>query len=1170
MKSRRNALILSVAFGLLFWVLDALLDHLFLHDQPFAQLLTGVPGGELLTRLIALVGFLLLGLILSTRPTPSTRWAQRIQAPQQNLAPVLDTMVDGMVIVDCSGRIVYANRAAEVILEISRKRILSKAYRDRDWRQIDEQGRPYPLRELPLAIALGEQREVKGLEHGIVAPDGRVKWLSVNAAPLLDPQGELYGAVASFRDITSRKQTERALRESERRYRLLLESISDGAYALDRQWRYVVVNEAAAQLVNTSKEDLLGARITDLFPGIEETVFFHTYRQVMKSQKPCTVVDEFTFRDGRKGWYEVRVYPVPEGILCISTDITARKRAEQALRASEEKFRTLFDNAGDAIFIHDTEGRFLEANRAACQRLGYSREELLQMTPADIDSPTFTSLIPERLRQLQREGRAIFETAHVSRDGREIPIEISAQLVEFAGQPAVLSIARDISERKEAEEALRNALEESRQRQTEVSALLEDSRAVLERQEFPDAARAIFDACRGLIGAQAGYVALLNEQGDENEVLFLEPGDLSCTVDPSLPMPIRGLRAEAYRSGEPVYCNEFTTSEWVKYLPLGHVGLENVLFAPLVSEGEVAGLLGLANKPGGFTPNDARMARAFSEFAAIALHNSRMLESLQASEERYRALFNNALETILVSDDEARFIDVNPAACELTGYSREELLQQSTWDITPMVNREQGRGLWQAFLDAGEQRGEYIILRKGGATVDTEYRAVANILPGVHLSVLRDVTKRKRAEQALAQSVARLALLNDIGSKIAAVLELDTVLERAVHLVQQSFGYHHVALFTLDREEEALVMQARAGSFENAFPPGHRLQLGQGVVGWVGRHGQALLANDVETEPRYVNLYPEVVPTRSELSVPIRVGQEVIGVLDVQSPQRNAFNDNDIMVIETLADQVAVAIENARLYEAVEQELAERRRAEKALERRTEQLARSNAELQQFAYVASHDLQEPLRMVSSYVQLLARRYQGRLDEDADDFIAYAVDGANRMQDLIRGLLEYSRAGSREREVVAVDCEALLKRTLSDLQVAIQERGAEITCDPLPTVWGDPLQLGQVLQNLITNALKFQPAQEITKEPPRIHLSAQQENGEWVFSIQDNGIGIEEEQVDRIFLIFQRLHTREEYSGTGIGLALCKKIVEQHGGRIWVESEPGRGSTFFFSIPDQEG
>ncbi len=268
---------------------------------------------------------------------------------------------------------------------------------------------------------------------------------------------------------------------------------------------------------------------------------------------------------------------------------------------------------------------------------------------------------------------------------------------------------------------------------------------------------------------------------------------------------------------------------------------------------------------------------------------------------------------------------------------------------------------------------------------------------------------------------------------------------------------------------------------------------------------------------------------------------------------------------EELEIQVAARTEELRDANAhLAVELDERRRAEQRLAQYASDLARSNAELEQFAYVASHDLQEPLRMVASFTQLLARRYQGQLDKDADEFIGFAVDGATRMQTLINDLLVYSRVGTRGKPFLPVDCGEVLKMALDNLASSVEESGAVITHDPLPTVPGDEVQLTQLFQNLIANAIKFRG-----RETPRIHVSAARQGPQWIFAVRDHGIGIAPEHQERIFMIFQRLHHRSEYPGTGIGLAICKKIVERHGGRIWVESKPGRGATFYFSLTEGE-
>ncbi len=257
----------------------------------------------------------------------------------------------------------------------------------------------------------------------------------------------------------------------------------------------------------------------------------------------------------------------------------------------------------------------------------------------------------------------------------------------------------------------------------------------------------------------------------------------------------------------------------------------------------------------------------------------------------------------------------------------------------------------------------------------------------------------------------------------------------------------------------------------------------------------------------------------------------------------------------------------ARLPEAVRRALQERhllrlrRQAEEDLARKADELARSNAELEQFAYIASHDLQEPLRMVAAYTQLLAERYRGKLDANADKFIGYACEGALRMQALIQDLLAFSRVGRNGAERTEVDCEKALEEVVLNLGPAIRESGAVVTHAPLPVVWADRSQLTQVFQNLIGNAIKFRG-----KEPPAISVQAERAGEQWLFSVSDNGIGVAPESAENIFVVFQRLHTRTEYPGNGIGLAICKKIIGRYGGKIWVEAQADRGSIFKFTLP----
>jgi light-regulated signal transduction histidine kinase (bacteriophytochrome) len=242
-------------------------------------------------------------------------------------------------------------------------------------------------------------------------------------------------------------------------------------------------------------------------------------------------------------------------------------------------------------------------------------------------------------------------------------------------------------------------------------------------------------------------------------------------------------------------------------------------------------------------------------------------------------------------------------------------------------------------------------------------------------------------------------------------------------------------------------------------------------------------------------------------------------------------------------------------------DITEIKKTEEELKRISEELARSNAELKDFAYIASHDLKKPLQSIESFANLLARRYKGKLDAKADEFISYIVEGVQRLQILIKDLLEYSQIETKAKNIKPTDCSFIVEEAMSNLKTAMDESNAVVTYNKLPTIMSDPQQIISLFQNLIDNAIKFR-----SNKAPRVRISADRKGNEWIFSIRDNGIGIDPENFEKIFVMFQRLHGSADFPGTGIGLSICKKIIERHGGRIWVESEPGKGATFFFVIP----
>jgi signal transduction histidine kinase len=419
-----------------------------------------------------------------------------------------------------------------------------------------------------------------------------------------------------------------------------------------------------------------------------------------------------------------------------------------------------------------------------------------------------------------------------------------------------------------------------------------------------------------------------------------------------------------------------------------------------------------------------------------------------------------------------------------------------------------------------------------------------------------DLTAATRAEANIAtlSLVDRFDIVLNAGRRIAGALSPEEVYAEARDAVLKLLRAESCVVLEVNDDQQ--VPQLQSVEFHS--------KISRPLVEAVVRRGMLFAFHEESSE----EIRESVLMTgvRSAICIPIDFHDRVTACLYATHQQvAGLFGEDEERLAGFVSAIASVALENAegfaelqRLNATLEQRVQERTAS---IESQKQDLARSNAELEEFAYVASHDLQEPLRTVASYCELLKRRYAGSLDEDADKFIQSAIGGATRMRNLINDLLTYSRVGRRGAPFRPTDMADVLHEAIANLNKTIEENQAVISHDELPVIHADASQLTQLLQNLIGNGIKFRG-----EDAPRIHIGAQRRRDAWVFSVRDNGIGIEEKHFERIFKIFQRLHRREEYAGTGIGLAVCRKTVERHGGRIWVESNPDRGATIYFSIP----
>ena len=657
-----------------------------------------------------------------------------------------------------------------------------------------------------------------------------------------------------------------------------------------------------------------------------------------------------------------------------------------------------------------------------------------------------------------------------------------------------------------------------------------------------------------------------------------------------------------------------------KHIPSGetlkHLGIRAYMGVPLLSRNnEVMGVLrALSYQPREFTRDDVELLEQIAIGTTIALEDARLFETTRLSLHRLttlreideavsatldlRALLNilpeklssaisysvavsislrnretGALELISglnIGGADRQRATVTPArdrAREISETKRPLVVRDVqtdplSWD--PQWVRDSGlvSYLGMPLIAKGEALGILGIYTKEQHNFSEEEIEFYTMVAGraaiaIHNSQLYE--QLSAMNRRLEKSLGDLSGLYTALTPLAPAESLQEVMEGVIDRLIASTGSHAALIRVPDAARGGFVIAQR--KFPEEYLRAVEVTKPGSAVDMVFNSGEPVISPDIGADPRLKGKFQLKVGLRSCAILPLKVRGETRGVMHLASGELGYFKEDQRDHLMAVARQMGITLENRELFDEATVSKDRLEKAYQTLAQQAQELMRSNSDLQQFAYVASHDLQEPLRVITGFTQLLAKRYQGKLDKDADEYIGHSVEGAMRMQRLINDLLLYSRVGTQGKPFAHASCEEVLATALANLRVVMEESEAVVTHEPLPEVWCDGEQLVQLLQNLIGNGIKYR-----NSDRPRVHVSCRREGSQWLFSVKDNGIGIDSQYAERVFVIFQRLHGRDEYPGSGIGLAICKKIAEHHGGNIWVESELGKGATFYFTMP----
>ncbi|MGQ4645870.1 PAS domain S-box protein [Lyngbya aestuarii] len=1063
------------------------------------------------------------------------------------------------------------------------------------------------------------------LEKAYVRKEAQLQWVNVSVSLVRDSSGTPQYFIAVVEDIQERKQAEAALRESEERLRVIFEQAAVGIARVAPSGRFLQVNQRYCDLAGYTKSEMLERTFQDItYPDDLESDLEQMHQLCAGEISTFSMEKRFIRKDGQLQWTNLTVslvrdsVGVPQYTIGVVEDIQERKRAEEQLQATQERYRIVSELISDYAYslrLSPNGKAKADWTTDALSRIsGFTLEEVEQdLGWQKLIHPDDLPIAWRRAQALLSGQSDISEYRIITKSGEVrwlrdygCPIEedgvggASSIPSESQSQRLIYGAAQDITQQKRVQEQLRYRL------------VLETALAQVSRKLATSEAvdlNQVLEILGVAVGANSAHLLQFSASKalGENFYRWCEPQTLAtnledwCNLDkysfPWLWSKLNNNHNIVISDVEELPLAAQAEKNWLKEL-----NVCSTLIVPIYQQsGQVWGTIGLDNTGENrkdWLQEDAQLLRVVGEIIYSYCDRLQAQAELRASEALYAGIFNHSAESIFLVDvlPDGQFVyeTMNPAQEKATGISAAELAGKTPQEVLPPDIAIHVEKRYRACITTGtpltyEETLELPIGTRMWRTTLVPIRDLQGRIVKLQ-GGSRDITEEKQATARQIRQTRYRHLLTSVTLKIRQSLQIEEILQTTVVELQKTLQTDRVLFFRLLPDGSGKVVNevvlpeftAMLGMIiqDECLPERYlekyrkgRIHVCDHVISagftpcyleFMQQHQiQAnlivpILLNTSETESIAIakqgkegkisdHLRQGLININQQPQIP----NQLWGLLCVQQCSTiRQWTSFEIELMQQLAYQLSIALYQAQL---LEQET-----------RRRQELARSNAELEQFAYVASHDLQEPLQTIASYAKLLERRYYDKIDAKANKFIHYIVDGSIRMQRLINDLLEYSRVGRKPHIFEITDCNLVLEEVIANLQQTIIKNQVVVTKSHLPRLIADSSQLVPLFQNLIGNAIKYR-----SLEPPLVEISAKLQDDVWLFSVRDNGIGIAPKHAERIFLIFQRLHTQEEYPGTGIGLAICQKIMERHGGRIWVESEASKGSTFYLAFPVQD-